>query len=62
MAEGLAAFARNAMRRGNPNLAEATRQWEDDLSYLRRAFEMIGCHNHDRRPSCVGRDVAFQKS
>jgi hypothetical protein len=38
MAEGLAAFARNAKRRRNPNLAEAIRQWEDDLSYLRRTF------------------------
>lgn len=38
MAEGLAAFARNAKRRRNPNLAEAIRQWEDDLSYLRGTF------------------------
>lgn len=37
IAEGLASFARNAKRRRNPNLAEAIRQWEDDLEGLRRA-------------------------
>ena len=36
IAEGLASFARNAKRRRNPNLAEAVRQWEDDLEGLRR--------------------------
>lgn len=36
IAEALAAFARNAKRRRNPNLAEAIRQWEADLSSLRR--------------------------
>lgn len=37
IAEALAAFARNAKRRKNPNLAEAIRQWEADLSFLRSA-------------------------
>jgi len=38
IAEAIAAFARNAKRRRNPRLAEAIRQWEDDLMYLRRVL------------------------
>ena len=36
IADALASFARNAKRRHKPNMAEAIRQWEADLSYLRR--------------------------
>lgn len=35
IAESLASFVRNAKRRKNPNLSEAIRQWEEDLSGLR---------------------------
>jgi hypothetical protein len=38
IAEAIAAFTRNAKRRRNPKLVEAIRQWEDDLSFLQKAF------------------------
>lgn len=38
MAESLAAFARNAKRRRSQNLAQAIRDWEEDLSHLRQSY------------------------
>ncbi len=40
IAEGLAAFARNAKRRKNPSLAEAILQWEADLSHLKHTIHV----------------------